>query len=120
MELIEFLKPDFIFENEAGFLKQLVHDGWKQVNVILSVEKSVRGGHCHKFNREAFYVIDGSFNLIVWNKDKRAEYQISSGDFFVVKEGVFHTFEYQKNTWLISMYSNGVEMADGIKDIWSE
>ena len=42
--LIKMLEPDFVFENEAGSLKQLVHDGWKQVNVITSVGGAVRGG----------------------------------------------------------------------------
>ena len=73
MNLIEFLAPDFVFENEAGCLKQLVHDGWKQVNVITSVRGSVRGGHYHKFNREAFYVVSGAFKLVVWQTEDLKE-----------------------------------------------
>ena len=85
MNLIEFLAPDFVFENEAGCLKQLVHDGWKQVNVITSVRGSVRGGHYHKFNREAFYVVSGAFKLVVWQtEDLKEEYSIQQGDFFAL------------------------------------
>ena len=66
--LIEFVKPDFTYQNEAGCLNQLVHDGWKQINAITSVAESTRGGHYHKFNKEQFFIIDGSFKLIVWER----------------------------------------------------
>lgn len=118
MQLIEFVKPDFTFENENGILVQLVHDGWKQVNAILSKENSVRGGHYHKYNKEAFFIISGSFKLKVWKDNYKEEYQIKAGDMFLINEFVFHTFEYTEDTWLVSMYSNGVEMEFG-KDIWN-
>ena len=54
--LIQFLKPDFEHTDERGKLVQLVHDGWKQVNVIESKAGQIRGNHYHKVNREAFYV----------------------------------------------------------------
>lgn len=120
MNLIEFLKPDFIFENDAGSLKQLVHDGWNQVNIISSVGGSVRGGHYHKYNEEAFYIITGAFKLIVWLEDRKEEYEIKAGDFFMINKNVFHTFEYAEDTWLISMYSSGVELDESTKDIWTE
>lgn len=119
MKLIEFIEPDFVFENENGILKQLVHDGWKQVNVIFSKKGSVRGGHYHKYNKEAFYVISGGFNLILWKDDRREEYEIVQGQFFSLSENVFHSFEYTEDTWLVSMYSNGVELGDEKKDIWN-
>lgn len=120
MNLIEFLKPDFVFENDDGSLKQLVHDGWKQVNIISSAEGSVRGGHYHKYNEEAFYIITGAFKLIVWLEDQREEYAVKAGDFFMINKNVFHTFEYTKDTWLISMYSSGVELDENTKDIWNQ
>ena len=119
MNLIEFLVPDFVFENEAGCLKQLVHDGWKQVNVITSVRGSVRGGHYHKFNREAFYVVSGAFKLVVWQTENlKEEYSIRQGDFFCINRNVFHSFEYTEDTVLVSMYSRGVELDEIHKDIW--
>ena len=39
MSLIEFIQPDFAFHNAAGSLKQLVHDGWKQVKCHLICEE---------------------------------------------------------------------------------
>ena len=119
MKLIKFLNIDFKFENENGLLIQLVHDGWKQINVIFSKGKGVRGGHYHKFNKEAFYVISGSFRLVVMKGEQKEEYQIKSGEMFQINEYVLHTFEYLEDTWLVSMYSDGVEMDFG-KDIWTE
>lgn len=119
--LIEYMKPDFEFNNENGFLKQLVHDGWKQVNVIFSPAGSVRGGHYHKYNEECFYVVSGGFKLRLWmDKENPEVYDISQGEFFKLKPYVFHTFEYVEDTTLVSMYSNGVEMANDEKDIWNE
>lgn len=117
--LINFIKPDFIFENESGSLKQLVHDNWKQVNVIVSNPGSVRGGHYHRFNKEGFYIVSGSFKLTVWKNKEKEEYEIGQGDFFEIFPNVYHTFEYYENTVLVSLYSDGVELADGTKDIWN-
>lgn len=118
--LINILKPDFVFENDAGSLKQLVHDGWKQFNVITSVAGAIRGGHYHKYNQEGFYVISGRFKLKIWNGDEKESYDFKAGDMFSIEPLVFHTFEYQENTILVSMYSVGVEISDTEKDIWTE
>lgn len=117
--LIEFIQPDFVFENENGTLKQLVHDGWKQVNVICSVGGSVRGGHYHKFNSEGFYTIYGSYRLTVWKDDQKETYEIRGGDMYQIPPFVFHTFEYHEDTLLISLYSRGVELSETEKDIWT-
>lgn len=118
--LIETMQPDFIFENEAGSLKQLVHEGWKQINVITSAGNAVRGGHYHKSNKEGFYIISGSFTLKVWMKDISEEYEFKAGDMFAILPYVFHTFIYHEDTVLVSMYSNGVEISESEKDIWTE
>ena len=118
--LIEYLKPDFEFKNENGSLKQLVHDGWQQVNVITSLPGSVRGGHYHKFNREGFYIVEGSFTLRVWDADSTETYEMQAGDMFLIPPYVFHTFEYHEETTLVSLYSRGVELSESEKDIWTK
>ena len=121
MALITYMEPDFRFENDSGLLIQLVRDGWKQFNVIFSKGGSIRGGHYHKYNSEAFYIISGSFKLKVWKEGEPAEeYLIRSGDMFRIDAYVFHTFEYLEDTHLVSMYSNGVELDENTKDIWTE
>ena len=117
--LIRFVKPDFVFENEAGSLKQLVHDGWKQFNVITSVAGAVRGNHYHKYNDEGFYIVQGLLKLIVWDDKKREEYLIKKNDMFIIPPLVFHTFEYLEDTILVSMYSRGVEISATEKDLWT-
>ena len=118
--LIQWLKPDFTFENESGCLRQLVREGYKQVNVISSAPGSVRGGHYHKFNTEAFYVIRGSFTLTLWKDGQREEYEVKAGEMFALPPYVFHTFAYHEETLLVSLYSRGVELSETEKDIWTE
>ena len=118
--LIEFLKTDFEFDNENGKLVQIVHHDWNQVNIIYSKAGGVRGGHYHKYNEEAFYIYSGTFKLIVWKDEEKEEYEMKAGDFFKVNPFVFHTFEYHEDTVLVSLYSSGVELDNGEKDIWTE
>ena len=117
--LIEFIKPDFTFENEAGRLNQLVHEGWTQVNAIFSAKDSIRGGHYHKYNKECFFVLAGSFRLTAYKDDLREEYEMKQGDMFIIPEYVAHDFAYHEDTYLVAMYDNGVELSDDVKDIWS-
>lgn len=118
--LIAYRKPDFVFENNAGSLKQLVHKGWRQINVITSCAGSTRGGHYHKYNTEGFYVIRGGFTLIVWNTDRKETYEMTAGDMFEIPAYVYHIFVYHEETILISMYSQGVELTKTEKDIWTK
>ena len=108
--LINFIEPNFKFSDDRGVLVQLVRDGWKQVNYILSEKNVVRGGHYHRFNKEAFYVVNGKFKLLVEHisTHERKEYIINAGDFFVIPPNVQHSFEYMEQTVLISMYDLGV------------
>ncbi len=117
--LIEFVKPDFVFENEAGQLNQLVHDGWKQINAIFSAGGALRGGHYHKYNKECFFILEGSFKLIVWKDDVKEEYEIKKNDMFIIPEYVYHSFDYYEDTYLVAMYDNGVELDENTKDIWN-
>lgn len=117
--LIEFLEPDFIFENDKGTLTQLVHDGYKQVNFITSKAGSVRGGHCHRFNDEGFYIISGHITLRVRKEEREEKYRMGAGTMFKIPREVFHTFKFDEDTALISLYSEGVELTEHEKDIWT-
>ncbi len=119
MSLVKILKPDFEFSDERGSLRQLVHDGWNQFNVITSVAGSLRGDHYHKNNNEAFYIIEGELKLILKQNDTVETYIFKNGDFFGIEPFVVHSFEFLRDTVLVSMYDNGVEEAQG-KDIYTE
>ncbi len=117
--LIEFIKPDFEFSDDRGALTQLVHSGWNQVNYITSVAGAFRGDHYHLQNKEAFFVVSGSFKLLLKHNQtgETAEYDIKTGDFFIIYPNVTHSFDYTTDTALISLYDQGVELPDGTKDI---
>mgnify|MGYP000044883371 CR=1 FL=1 len=119
--LIKFLTPDFVFEDDRGGLVQLVHSGYKQVNVIHSKAGAIRGNHYHKCNKEAFYVIKGTFllKLSTLQGDISESYSMKEGTFFEIPENITHSFEFMEDTLLVSMYQNGVVNSDGTKDIYS-
>ena len=117
--LIEFLKPDFSFEDTRGRLVQLVHGGWEQVNVIRSRAGVLRGGHYHARSTEAFYVISGRFELGLegLTSSEKEEHCLEAGAFFRIRPGVLHSFRFLEDSVLVSLYDRAVEGEDGTKDI---
>lgn len=118
--MIEILKPDFSFEDNRGKLFQLMHGGCNQVNYVESKADVIRGGHYHKLNREIFYVIEGEFDVTAKRGNESETKSFSSGDFFAIDKGIFHSFYYKKDTKLIVAYDVGVESDNGEKDIYTE
>lgn len=118
--MIKIIKPDFIFEDERGTLVQLVHEGYKQINVVTSKAGFERGNHYHKLNREGFYVIEGSFTLEVRAGGISESHEFKKGDMFIIEPNVIHRFVYHEDSTLIGFYDKGVELPDGTKDIIAE
>lgn len=114
--MLKIINADFSFHDERGTIVQLIHSGYKQVNVITSKANVFRGGHYHKENEEAFYIISGKVKVNVNGED----YLFKNGDFFGIEPNDRHSFSFIEDTVLVSMYSNGVEYPDGTKDIFSE
>lgn len=112
--MLKIKKTDFEFSDDRGTLVQLIHEGYRQVNVITSKKGVSRGGHFHKENEEAFYIISGASRVVVNGK----EYTFKSGDFFCIEANDLHSFHFLEDTVLVSMYSNGVENINGEKDIY--
>ena len=122
MSLIKIITPNFQYEDLRGRLVQLVRPGYCQVNIIESVAGATRGGHYHIQNREAFYVIGGKLKLTVWHLNvgtQKEEYEFSENAMFEIEPYTIHSFEFIEPTMLVSMYSMGVELADGKKDIYT-
>ncbi len=120
MTLIKILTPDFSFKDDRGSLVQLIHNGFAQFNVITSVKGAYRGGHYHKINSEAFYIINGKLSLELWdleNSQIKEYYNFTSGDMFEIMPNIIHSFKFEEDTTLVSMYSIGVELNNGNKDI---
>lgn len=114
--MLKIINTDFNFNDERGTIVQLIHSGYKQVNVITSKANVFRGGHYHKENEEAFYIISGKVKVNVNGKD----YIFKNGDFFSIEPNDMHSFNFIEDTVLVSMYSDGVELPDGTKDIFAE
>ena len=117
-QMIEFIKVDFSFEDERGFLHQLCHEGWKQVNISFSKEGVFRGGHYHKNNKVAFYIIDGEIEITLEKGTEHKEITVKKGDFFVLLPFAVHSFNFKKDTLMLALYDKGVENPDGSKDIF--
>lgn len=114
--MLKRIATDFHFEDDRGTIVQLIHEGYAQINVITSKKGVFRGGHYHKENEEAFYIVSGKLEVIV--NDKTAVF--ATGDFFGIETNDMHSFNFLEDTTLVSMYSRGVEHADGTKDIYTE
>lgn len=119
-DLISFLKPDFSFQDERGFLYQLCHDGWRQINVSKTVKGTARGGHYHKFTREAFFIVSGKLRVILEKGEQIENYAFQAGDFFVIEPFAIHSFNFDEDTLMVAMYDIGVEKSDGTKDIFKK
>ena len=73
--LITMLKPDFEFSNETGLLVQLVHEGWSQINVLVSKANSTRGGHFHKVKQRSILYSKRKNEIIIRDRNgKRRVY----------------------------------------------
>ena len=114
--MLKIIKKDFDFCDDRGTIVQLIHNGYRQINVITSRKGVVRGGHYHKQNEEAFYIVSGELTVTV--NGETAHFK--AGDFFGIEAYDMHSFNFMEDTVLVSMYSYGVEMKDGTKDIFLE
>ena len=117
-ELFQIIKPDFEYSDQRGQLKQLVHDGWKQVNVLVTNAGVIRGIHYHKISREAFYLLSGSVDVRFRNGENHSERHFVANDFFVVLPGTVHELSFPENCVMVQMYDIPVEKEDGSKDIF--
>ena len=119
-KLFETLTPDFFFNDERGFLYQLCHDDWKQINVSKTIAGTFRGGHYHKNTKEAFFIIDGEVSVLLEKDHKKEEIIFKTGDFFLINPYVVHSFTFNKDSLMVALYDIGVEKQDGTKDIFKK
>lgn len=120
MEIYEKLKVDYDFCDERGHLTQLVHDGYKQVNVLESKKGVKRGGHYHKISSEAFFVVSGCVEVTLKNGEEKKTIKFSKNDFFLILPKIVHSLYFLDDCILVAMYDIPVELPDGTKDIYLE
>ena len=121
MELLEKLSPDFVYPDERGLLVQICRSGYTQVNAVFTKKGAVRGNlHYHENTREAFFILSGKVRVTAALGDLAEECVFETGDMFLVKEYVRHSFEYLADTYRGGLYTVPVESADGEKDIHTD
>ncbi len=113
-------KVDFQYFDNRGSLTQLIHDGFKQINVLDSKKGVERGSHFHKHSIEAFYVISGSVEVTLWDKNNKEAVVFNKGDFFEIHPFVLHNMIFLEDCLMVQMYDEPVENPDGTKDIFME
>lgn len=121
--MVNRLNLDFEFSDSRGELVQLVHGGFKQVNVLTSHQGAIRGKHFHKVVKEAFYVIYGQVELICYtfgHEEESEKYIFKKGDFFEIQPGTVHSMFFPVECIMVQMYNNPVITKNGKKDIYSE
>lgn len=120
MALYKKLTPDFYFSDDRGALAQLVHSGYRQINILESKKGVTRGAHYHKCSSEAFYVVEGSLQVILKKGDETERIAFQKNDFFLIEPGVSHSFFFDRDCLLVALYDIPIEQNDGTKDIYSE
>ena len=121
MKLLKDLSPDFCYPDERGLLVQICSGGYRQINAVFTKKGAVRGNfHYHKNTREAFFIISGKVRVTASLNGVSECRTYRTGDMFLVEEYVRHSFEYLEDTYLVGLYTSGVENPDGTKDIYTD
>ena len=118
MSLYEKLIADFEHTDDRGKLVQLVHDGYRQVNVLKTNKGVVRGNHYHKICREAFFIISGSVEVELKKQGQWERVTFRASDFFCIDPYVVHSMFFPEDCIMVQMYNVPVEQQDGQKDIY--
>jgi len=90
---MKHIKPNFRFDDERGFLIEIIKgDAWKQLSHSSTRKGTTRGGHYHKITKEFFYVIKGSAEVKIKNAKtgKEETFIAKKGDCFVVEPYDIH------------------------------
>ena len=120
MALFERLNTDFEHADNRGRLVQIIHDGYKQVNILETKKGVTRGSHYHKRCREAFYVVRGRVEVSLKRGEEAETIEFGTDDFFAIDANTFHSMFFLEDCLMIQMYDIPVEFNDGTKDIYVE
>ena len=121
MDLIKILTPNFVFPDDRGLLVQICREGYRQINAVFTKKGAVRGNlHYHKHTKEAFFILSGRVRVTAVRGDFTEEREFCTGDMFLIEENVRHTFVYLEDTYLVGLYTAGVENPDGTRDIYTD
>ncbi len=121
VSLFKTLSPVFKFSDERGSIIQLFQGNHEQVNILRCAKNSIRGGHYHKLNTEAFYIIDGSVTVKLRMLEDNLSEEIKTfvkDDYFEIPPNVNHELEFMEDTLMAAVYDKGIVLPDGFSDIY--
>lgn len=109
--MLQLLPPEFEHKDSRRTLRQLVTTDLKQVNTYQVSKGAILGEHYHKVTFEYFYILKGSFLVVlrsVGTSEKRSKVVGKEG-FFCVRPFIVHTVEALTNgefmTFLTKAYT---------------
>ena len=120
MDLFHKKEVEFQHIDSRGSLKQLIHDGFKQINVLESKKGVERGSHFHKHSVEAFYIVSGSVQVTLRDGERSETILFNKGDFFEIRPFILHNMLFLEDCLMVQMYDLPVENSDGTKDVFTE
>lgn len=120
MSLYEKLNIDFEHIDNRGRLVQLVHDGYRQINILETKMGENRGGHFHKICHEAFYVVSGQVEITLKQDNFKTIVIFKKHDFFKISPFIIHSMYFLTDCLMVQMYDIPIEMDNGKKDIYPE
>ena len=109
--MLNLLKPESEHSDNRRTLKQLVTTDIKQVNAFKVTKGSILGNHYHEKTYEYFYVMKGSFLVMIKNPGslKASSKILNKDSFFMVAPNTAHNLEALTNgefmTFLTRPYS---------------
>lgn len=98
--MLQLLPPEFEHTDSRRTLRQLVTADIKQVNTYQVTKGAILGEHYHKLTFEYFYIVKGSFLVVlrgIGSRDKKSQ--------VVGKEGLFRVAPFTIHT--IEALTNG-------------
>jgi dTDP-4-dehydrorhamnose 3,5-epimerase-like enzyme len=121
--MIRRISDYFNHQDQRGIIQGIINFGtWEEINYITSVEGAVRGGHYHKYTKEAFLVLKGKIKIVTRNlgcsQSDLDEDVVKKGDVFIIDPYVIHTFYTIEDAAWINILSQRINKEN--QDIYTE
>ena len=113
--MLQLLNPEFEHADSRRTLKQLVTADIKQVNSYKVTKGAILGEHYHKLTFEYFYIVKGSFLVVLRAVGDKMKWSkvLGKESLFCIPPSVIHTLEALTNgefmTFLTKSYTKDNE-----------
>ena len=102
--MLKLLQPEFEHADSRRTLRQILTANIAQVNTYQVTKGAILGNHFHKETREFFYIMKGTFLVILRKLTGESTSQVvNKGTFFVVEPNNVHLVEALTNGEIMTM-----------------